>query len=61
MTKGLPEYLWLAARGHLRSCFVLHMNGSGMRTGGSFGCAPGGDAGGSEFETLTGPTLRVLK
>ena len=40
---------------------MLHMNGSGMHTGGSFGCAPGGDAGGSDFETPTGPTLRVLK
>ena len=31
------------------------------KTGGSLGCAPGGDAGGREFETPTGPTLRVLK
>ena len=28
---------------------------------GSFGCAPGCDAGGREFETPTGPTLRVFK
>ena len=31
------------------------------RTGGSLGCAPICDAGGREFETPTGPTLRVLK
>ena len=31
------------------------------RTGGSFGCARGCDAGGREFETPTGPTLRVFK
>ena len=31
------------------------------RIGGSLGCASGGDAGGREFETPTGPTLRVLK
>ena len=31
------------------------------RTGSSLGCAPGCDAGGREFETPTGPTLRVLK
>ena len=27
----------------------------------SLGCAPGCDAGGREFETPTGPTLRVFK
>ena len=27
----------------------------------SLGCAPGCDAGGREFETSTGPTLRVFK
>ena len=31
------------------------------RTGGSLGCAPGCDAEGREFETPTGPTLRVFK
>ena len=31
------------------------------RTGSSLGCAPGCDAGGREFETPTGPTLRVFK
>ena len=35
--------------------------GCGPRTGGSLGCAPGCDAGGHEFETSTGPTLRVFK
>ena len=30
-------------------------------TGCSFGCALGCDAGGREFETPTGPTLRVFK
>jgi len=29
--------------------------------GGSLGCAPGCDAGGREFETPTGPTLKVFK
>ena len=32
-----------------------------VRTGVSLGCAPGCDAGGREFETPTGPTLRVFK
>ena len=31
------------------------------RNGGSLGCAPGCDAEGREFETPTGPTLRVFK
>ena len=31
------------------------------RTGSSLGCASGCDAGGCEFETPTGPTLRVFK
>ena len=31
------------------------------RTGGSLGCAPGWDTEGCEFETPTGPTLRVFK
>ena len=31
------------------------------RTGGSLGCAPGCDAGGREFETPIGPTLREEK
>ena len=29
--------------------------------GSSLGCAPGCDAGGHEFKTPTGPTLRVFK
>ena len=40
---------------------VLHLSCITPRTGGSLGCALGCDAGGREFETPTGPTLRVFK
>ena len=39
----------------------LRQNNPEPRTGGSLGCAPGCDAGGREFVTPTGPTLRVFK
>ena len=44
----------------LRSCFDVYDTQvvTLPRTGGSLGCAPGYDAGGSEFDTPTGPTLR---
>ena len=43
------------------SCAFLFLFANNPRTVGSLGCAPGCDAGGREFETPTGPTLRVFK
>ena len=53
-----PLQLWNAGFfGILIFPFLSHK----PRTGCSLGCAPGCDAGGREFETPTGPTLRVFK
>ena len=40
-------------------CFFTEIDQ--ITTGSSLGCSPGCDAGGCEFETPTGPTLRVFK
>ena len=50
------ETQWLSWLSVMMSCGSV-----APRTGSSLGCAPGCDAGGREFETPTGPTLRVFK